>query len=50
MKADEVYEILCKFIENDFAHLRKKVDWVFYTIITLLLGTIANLIIMLVKR
>jgi len=49
MKADDVYTILCKFIENDFRHLRRKVDWIFYTLITLLLGIISGLVLLIIR-
>lgn len=47
MKADEVYELLNKFIENDFKHLRSKVDWMLYTLIGGLVTIITGLIILL---
>ncbi len=49
MEPEDVYEILCKFIENDFDHLRSKVDWLFYTLIGGLVTIITGLIILLIK-
>jgi len=49
MTAKDVYELLQQFIENDFKHLRSKVDWLFYSIILMLLGIITNLILVIVK-
>ena len=50
MNAKDVYDILCKFIENDFMHLKRRVDWIFYSIITLLLGTIGSLLLLILKK
>ena len=53
MKAEEVFEILNDkldhFISNDFAHVRRKVDWIFYTLITLLLGIISGLVLLVLR-
>ena len=49
MTANEVYKILCRFIENDFHCLEKKVDRLFYGIMMLLGGVTANLIILIAK-
>lgn len=49
MKIQELYDIFQHFVDNDFAHLRTKVDWLFYSIILMLLGIIGNLVLLIVK-
>jgi len=49
MTTKEIYEILQKFIENDFHCLEKKVDWMFGVVILLLGGLVVNLIILITK-
>jgi len=44
MTTKELLEIFNKFIENDFKHLRTKVDWLFYTIIGGLITIISLLV------
>jgi len=48
--AKDVYDILCKFIENEFHHVERKVDWIFYILITSLLATIGSLLLLIVKK
>ena len=50
MTIKDLEKRLDNFITNEFAHLRTKVDWIFYSIITLLLGTIASLVILIIKK
>ena len=53
MTSDEVFEILDKkidkFIENDFKHLRARVNWVFCTLVGGLVTIITGLVILLCK-
>jgi len=49
MTVKELHELFQHFIDNDFKHLRTKVDWLFYSIIIMLGGIIANLILFIVK-
>jgi len=49
MTVKELHELLQHFIDNDFKHLRSKVDWLFYSIILMLLGIITNLILVIIK-
>jgi len=46
MTAKEVFERLIHFIDNDFKHLKTKVDWLFYTII----GGLISIILLLVFK
>ncbi len=48
-KLDNVSIRLDKFIENEFKHLSRKVDWFSGVLVVSLLGIIANLVILLVK-
>ena len=50
MTVKELYEMFENFKNNDFHHLKCKVDWIFYSIITLLLGTIASLVMLIIKK
>jgi len=50
MNADDVYEILKNFINNEFKHLRNKVDWLFYTVIGGLVTIITGLIILIITK
>ena len=50
MTVQELHDILDKFIENDFKHLRTKVDWMLYTLIGGLVTIITGLIILLIKK
>ena len=49
MTVKELLEIFNTFIENDFKHLRSKVDKLFLIIISGLLTIVAGLIILMVK-
>lgn len=40
---------LDKFIDNEFKHLRTKVDWIFYTLIGGLVTVVTGLVIMICK-
>lgn len=44
MTAKDVYEILKHFIDNDFRHVKVKIDWIFTVLIVFLLGIIATLL------
>jgi len=50
MTANEVYKILCRFIENDFHCLEKKVDRMFLSVMLMLGGLVANLVVLLLKK
>ena len=47
---NEFKEDFKQFKKNDFHHLKCKVDWIFYSIITLLLGTIGSLVLLIIKK
>lgn len=49
MTVKELLEILNNFIENDFAHLRARVDRMIWIILTGLVSIIAGLIVLLIK-
>jgi len=38
-----------RFVENDFDHVRKKVDWIFTLLILTLGGLVANLVLLLAQ-
>ena len=48
-KIENVSIRLDKFIENEFKHLSRKVDWFSGVLVVSLLGIIANLVILLIK-
>jgi len=50
MTVQELYDILKRFIDNDFAHLKKRVDWLIVAHVGALSVLIANLILLLVRR
>ena len=45
MTTQELYELFKEFKENDFRHLQKKVDWIFYLLITGLVGLVFDLVL-----
>jgi len=49
MTVKELHELFQHFIDNDFKHLRSRVDWLLYGIIAGLFGIIANLIVLVIK-
>ncbi len=49
MTANEVYKIVCNFIDNDFKHLRSKVDKLFLIIISGLVTIVTGLIILILR-
>ena len=49
MTANDVYKRLMEFIENDFCHLRDKVDKLFWIIVSGLVAIVGGLIALLVK-
>jgi len=49
MTIQDLDKKLDKFIENDFKHLRAKVDWMLYTLIGGLTTIITGLVILLCK-
>ena len=49
MTTKELLELFNNFIENDFAHLRAKVDRMIWIILTGLVTIIAGLIVLLCK-
>ena len=49
MTAKEVYEILVNFIENDFKHLRSKVDKLFLLIISGLITIVGGLLLLILR-
>ena len=49
MTVKELLERFDKFIENDFSHLKTRVDWLFYTIIGGLLTIIGGLAVLITK-
>lgn len=44
MTANDVYKIFIQFFNNDFKHVKHRVDWIFYSLILFLLGIIATLL------
>jgi len=50
MTVKELHALFDRFVENDFKHLRAKVDWLFYTLIGGLLTIVAGLIILIVRQ
>ena len=46
-KLDELQKAFDKFIDNDFKHLRDRVDWIFWIF---LLGTLVSIALSLFKR
>ena len=50
MTVKELHEIFKEFKTNDFQHLKTRVDWIFYTIIVLLGGTITSLVLLILKK
>lgn len=49
MTVKELFELFENFKNNEFAHLRKQVNWIFYGIIAGLFGVIANLVVLIIK-
>jgi type IV secretory pathway component VirB8 len=49
MTVKELFELFEDFKNNDFAHLRRQVNWIFYAIIAGLFGVIANLAVLIIK-
>lgn len=49
MTVRELHEIFMDFKDNEFAHLRRQVNYIFYAIIAGLFGVIANLAVLIIK-
>jgi len=45
MTTKELYDLFKNFRDNDFCHLQKKVDWIFYLLITTLVGLVVDLLL-----
>jgi len=45
LTTQELYELFKEFKENDFRHLQRKTDWIFYLLITSLAGLAVDLIL-----
>ncbi len=50
MTANEVYKVVLHFIDNDFKHLRAKVDKLFLIIISGLLTIVGGLIYLILAK
>ena len=48
MTVKELYELFQKFVTNEFAHLRDRVEWLYRIIIATLIGVFLNLLIQIV--
>jgi len=49
MNVQELYELFKRFLDNDFAHLKKKVDWLFAIHVAALLTLVANLVLFITR-
>jgi len=50
MTIKDLNDKLDKFIDNEFRHLRNKVDWMFYTLIGGLVTIITGLVILIISK